>query len=250
MDAAAIFKINTSFNITGRGIAAYGHVIEGKVLPGYSATIEIDGQPAKVKIKSLGMGRPDENGNMQWGLILEFENTAFEKIAATNRIKEQTIGVYPDTISIEDLNTVLYKLQQLLYGYNYEVLFGVESFNNCEDLDNFKLRLKKRFPNSMAESIVPVPVSVEDFWREIEFALGYRGDSTAGVQIDEEKFGQFLMLKAYFSNFLRESIKPNSEIYSYPDVEGIPGYPVWWDFRFIILSNGFNAIFVYGSASD
>jgi hypothetical protein len=44
MKSAVTFKINTSFNITGRGLAAYGYVIEGKVLPGYSAIIDINGR--------------------------------------------------------------------------------------------------------------------------------------------------------------------------------------------------------------
>ena len=250
MKPSATFKIKSSFNITGRGVTAYGCFVEGQVLPGYSTTIDINGHHANVKIKSFGMGRPDEDGNMQWGLILEFESAAIENIARTNRIKEQIITIYADTISIDDLNTVLYKLQQLLYGYNYEVLLGVESFENCEDLEQFKVRLKERFPNSTPESVTPVPLAIDDFWEEVEFGLEYRGDSGAGVQLDGEKLRQFATLKAYFCNFLQECIKPNSQIYSYPDERGIPGYPVWWDFRFIILTIGYNTIFVYGSASD
>lgn len=100
MKPAATFKINTSFNLTKLGVTAYGHIIAGSVLPGYSATIDIDGQPAKVKIKRIGMGRPAQDGTMQHGLTLEFENTSLEQIAATQRIKEQTIPVYQDTIPI------------------------------------------------------------------------------------------------------------------------------------------------------
>ena len=96
MNSAAIFKIHTSFNLTGRGVVAYGHLIKGNVLPGYSSIIDFDGHSAKVTIKEIGMGRSDEEGNMSWGLILKFEDINLEKIAAVDRIKEQIITIYTD----------------------------------------------------------------------------------------------------------------------------------------------------------
>jgi hypothetical protein len=94
MKHVATFKILTSFNLTKLGVTAYGHIIEGKILSGFSATIDINGKPAKVRIKGLGMGRPDENGILNWCLILEFENSDLEKIAQIERIKEQTVALY------------------------------------------------------------------------------------------------------------------------------------------------------------
>jgi hypothetical protein len=149
-----------------------------------------------------------------------------------------------------DLNNVLHKLQQVLYGYNYEVTFGVEIFNNCETLEEFKLLLKNKFPDSRPDSVEIVPVTNDEFWEEIEYALEYRGDSSAGVQLDHSDQRQFLLLKNHYVNYLRTHVEPNSKVFLYPDEWGIPGYPVFWDFRFVILSKGAVAIFVYGSASD
>ena len=247
---AASFKIRDSFNIITRGLAAYGIVLEGRILPGYSTIIDISGQPARVKIRSWGMGRADENGNMQWGLILEFENKELEKIARTDKIKEQIIAIYRDTISVKDLNTVLEKLQQAHNGKNYQASFGIEIFNNCQTLQEVKSGLKDKFPHSKPESIVPVPITEDEFWKEIEYALEYRGDESHGIQFSEAELKKYFLLKEAYTNFLRASIEPDSEFYSYPDETGIPGYPVFWDFRLIILTKGANALFVYGSASD
>jgi len=40
------------------------------------------------------MGRADEQGIMQWALILAFEDNNLEKQALVNRIKEQTVQIY------------------------------------------------------------------------------------------------------------------------------------------------------------
>jgi hypothetical protein len=90
----AIFKVHTSFNLTGRGVVIYGHLIEGNVLPGSSSLIEINATHARVRILEVGMGRPDGEGNTPWGLILAFENKDLEKIAITDRIKEQVITIF------------------------------------------------------------------------------------------------------------------------------------------------------------
>lgn len=150
----------------------------------------------------------------------------------------------------QNLNTTIYELQQLLYGYNYEVIFGVEIFNNCDNLEEFKVQLKKKFPGSKPESVTPIPVTTADLLDEIEFALDYRGDNAAGVQLSGSKLERFLHLKAFLLNFINESIHPDSKVYSYPDETGIPGYPVWWDYRFILFSGGRKALFIYGAASD
>jgi len=247
---AATFKIYTSFNITTRGVVAYGIILDGKILLGYSAVIDINGQSARVRITGRDMGRVDDNGNMQLGLLLEFENKELEKIASIDKIKEQTIAIYRNTISFDDLNAVLRKLQRVLRGNNYVVTLGVEVFNNCDHLEEVKLRIKNTFPHSKPESVVPVPMTQDEFWEDIENGLEYRGDESAGLRLSESGLRKFSTLKLEYINFLRDRIEPDSGIYAYPDESGIPGYPVWWDFRYIILSPGSDALFVYGSASD
>jgi hypothetical protein len=49
---------------------------------------------------------------------------------------------------------------------------------------------------------------------------------------------------------VKRFIQPNSKIYAYPDMQGIPGYPVFWDYRYIIFSESGQALFTYGACSD
>jgi|SRR5579863_3901605 len=153
-------------------------------------------------------------------------------------------------IPIEELNTTLYSLQKLLNGYNYEVVMGVEIFANCKTLEDVKLCLENKFPRSNPEVAVSGQATLDQFWQKLEFALEYRGDNVAGVELSGPKLDQFLQLKESLLSFLGDNIQPDSKIYFYSEDEGIPGYAVWWDFRFIILSSRTNALFVYGAASD
>ena len=150
----------------------------------------------------------------------------------------------------QDIDVILYKLEQLLYGYNYQVTFGIETFGNCHTIKDFKIRLKEKFPDTKPESVIPIPTSIEALLAEIDFALEYREDNAAGVKLTASEIEEFTSLKEGFLAFLHARISPESVILSYPDEKGIPGYPVFWDYRFIILSPNTDALFVFGSSSD
>jgi hypothetical protein len=94
MPATATFKIETSFNITSLGVVAVGAVLEGSVGIGNKSVINIQGKLSKVIVKTLGMGRPDNEGIMKWGLFFTFENPDHEKLAIEYRIQEQIIKLY------------------------------------------------------------------------------------------------------------------------------------------------------------
>jgi len=53
-----------------------------------------------------------------------------------------------------------------------------------------------------------------------------------------------------YKSIINDYINQNTKIYYYADEQGIPGYPVWWDFRFIVFVDDGNCLFIYGSASD
>lgn len=151
-------------------------------------------------------------------------------------------------MTIENIKTTLYKLEKLMYGFNYEVCLGIEIFEGCSDIDNFKICLKKTYPG-IDLGVSPIAISIVDFWEEINFSLTYRGDKRLGVELVVKNQEAFESLEKEYKNFLTSQIKPNVKIYSYPDHTAIPGYPVWWDYRFIIQSEN-SYIFIYGSASD
>jgi hypothetical protein len=150
----------------------------------------------------------------------------------------------------ESMRDILDQLEHIMYGYNYQVTFGIDIFENCTNLDEFKINLKKRFPYSRPENANLILYNVEDFWNEINFGLNYRGDSAAGLRLDEKENEKLEKLQLSYKDFLRQFINENTKIFSYPDEEGIPGYPVYWDYRFVVQTDNDKCIFIYGSSSD
>ncbi len=148
-----------------------------------------------------------------------------------------------------DIGTTLYQLEQLMYGYNYEVKFGIDFFDHCTNLEAFKAALKKAYPNSQPDEITLVPMSLDDFWEEINFGLDYRGDTWAGLSLNQEREEKLKQRQKEYKEYISSFINHNTTIYNYPDEKGIPGYPVFWDYRFVLLSEG-KCLFIYGSASD
>ena len=150
----------------------------------------------------------------------------------------------------ESMRDILDQLEHIMYGYNYQVTFGIDIFENCTNLDEFKINLKKRFPESRPEIANFILYNVEDFWDEINLGLNYRGDSAAGLTLDEKANEKLEKLQLSYKDFLRQFINENTKIFSYPDEEGIPGYPVYWDYRFVVQTDNDKCIFIYGSSSD
>ena len=90
------FKIIESFNITGRGIVAFGHFIDGHAKVGSTSIVEINGTSANVKIIGIDIGNPGADDIIPFGLLLSFENPDLKNIAMSERIKEQTIEIVFD----------------------------------------------------------------------------------------------------------------------------------------------------------
>ena len=57
-------------------------------------------------------------------------------------------------------------LMRLMYGYNYQVTFGFEVFENCLDENDFGRRLKRRYSEADPENIKLVVINKEDMWEE------------------------------------------------------------------------------------
>ena len=39
---------------------------------------------------------------------------------------------------------IIEQLEKLMYGHNYQVTFGIDVFDNCPSLNDFKINLKKK----------------------------------------------------------------------------------------------------------
>ena len=90
------FKIETSFNITGRGIVVSGQVIEGVPLVGTFLSANISGEEEIIKIIGTEIGNPDANGIMKFGLLLSIEDPLRVKHIGENKIKEQVVSIFKD----------------------------------------------------------------------------------------------------------------------------------------------------------
>src|SRR5689334_2355162 len=139
-------------------------------------------------------------------------------------------------MSIDDVKVSLYKLGQLMYGYNYEVHFGIELFNNCKEYEDFSNRLKSIFPTSQPASVKLVPLDLQSFWEAINYGLQYRGDDVSGLKLTDKKQERVSSEQKIYIDFLQEFISETAQIFAYPDETGIPGYPVYWDYRFVLFN--------------
>jgi hypothetical protein len=137
-----------------------------------------------------------------------------------------------------------------MYGYNFEVTFGIEVFENCSSYDDFAKQLKTVFPGTRPREILPLVVSKEEVWQDLLECLEYRGDNSAILILDEFQANAVKDEQAKYMRFIERFLSQATQIYSYPDSEGIPGYPVWWDYRYIIFSIDGQALFIHGACSD
>lgn len=150
--------------------------------------------------------------------------------------------------SSAEMRDLIFQLEYLLFGQNYQVHIGGVLLGQCDSINSCINALKVTFSISYEPQIEDT--TLETVLSEIDSGFGYRGDSGAGFQLsatEEESLGQ---LTKQYKNFLSNYISTNSEFYRYKNDEGIPGYPVFWDYRFIIHNRNAESIFLYASSSD
>src|SRR5205085_11418134 len=100
------------------------------------------------------------------------------------------------------------------------------------------------------EKFQPSLIAEADFWKDVNFALAYRGNDGAGLKLtvaqEEKLLAEQMKLKSYLKQFISGATK----FYSYPEDLGISGYVVFWGFTFLLLNASQPSILIYGSASD
>ena len=93
MNAIGTFKIETSFNVTGRGIIAVGQIIEGSSKLGSFISIDISGKQEILKIIGIERGNPDGNNITRYGLLLSIDDSGRIKYIAENKLTEQIVEI-------------------------------------------------------------------------------------------------------------------------------------------------------------
>jgi hypothetical protein len=151
----------------------------------------------------------------------------------------------------EEIDRLINQIQKLMYGVNFEVTLGIEIFENCISLADVNHAIKITFPNANVESITPIPVTQQEFWDDINEKFDYRGDGIGNyLKLSIEKETALKLKQNDLRKFISEYRIKDTKIYSYPFLEGIPGYPVYWEYSFVLLNINSKSIFLYGSSSD
>jgi hypothetical protein len=148
-----------------------------------------------------------------------------------------------------NINEILEGLNNLMYGHNYEVYFGIDIFEG-ESVDDFERCLKKRHPNVSIDSIEPVIIIVEDLIMDVRKKFDYRGDFASGLELTSENEGKLRNLQEKYFEYISGFFHNEMKCYSYQYLEGIPGDYAFWDFRYVLYLNNNRILFLYGTASD
>lgn len=136
-----------------------------------------------------------------------------------------------------------------MYGHNFEVCLGVDIFNGTTE-DDFSKELKSKYPNTDPYRSPLNECSKQEFFEDIQDKFNYRGDRGAGLSLTKTKELELKNFQRQFFDFITQNINEKSKFYTYPDPDGIPGYPVFWEYRFVVFTDQGNILFVYGSSSD
>ena len=94
MKKIGTFKIETSFNVTGRGIVAVGQIIDWTPKFGKYISIDISGKQEILKITGIESGNPDKNGVVRFGLLLSIDDPVRNKYIADNKLSEQISNIF------------------------------------------------------------------------------------------------------------------------------------------------------------
>jgi len=151
----------------------------------------------------------------------------------------------------EKIDRLINQIQKLMYGLNYEVTLGIEILEDCVSFEDINYVIKMKFPKTTIESITFIPVTEQDFWDDINEKFDYRGDGIGSyLKLTTEKETALKLKQNDLRKFISKYIIKDTNIYSYPFLEGIPGYPVYWEYSFVLLNPSGNSLFIYGSSSD
>lgn len=149
------------------------------------------------------------------------------------------------------IDNLLKQIQKLLYGVNYEVTLGIEILEGCASIEDINKAIKKKFSTTNIESINVVAVTEQDFLNDINEKLDYRGDGFGSyLTLSAEKATTLQLKQKDLRALISGYITKDTILYSYPFLECIPGYSVYWEYSFVLLNTSGSSLFIYGSASD
>lgn len=147
-----------------------------------------------------------------------------------------------------EINPLIKAISSAMYGHNFEVELGFDVFSGSSEADFFAA-LKARYPDADTSQTL-TPVSANSLLAHIHECFNYRGDDGAGLKLSIEKERELLDLQQQYFEVLDGFLGRDTRPFVLPNYKGLPGYPVWWDFWYVIFSEGNRIALVYGSSSD
>ena len=145
------------------------------------------------------------------------------------------------------VEALLAELEQLLYGYNYQVF-----------LHAYRVSFAPGEPTAwyVAQALGPsavvtgsVPVSGPEIAAEVEQSLRYAGDEGSGPKPAALRSARFNELVLAVLSELERATAGASLLAEFGLREGHPAYPVFWDFAYVIAGPAGGLVFI-GSSSD
>ena len=147
-------------------------------------------------------------------------------------------------MTIDEIKKTLSRLENLMYGGNYEVGFGIYLYDNCFTIADFKIKVEADYKDTIIENSAPILYNMSDFWEDVNYGLTFRGDDNVGLvltKIDEEKI---LEQQEIYKGFIKEFITNGTKVFCIPTRQG-----VFWNYAFLLISED-KCLFTYGFADD
>ncbi len=173
----------------------------------------------------------------------------FAKPLPLAAIVDTTINVRISRPMTSNINDTIKQIEHLMYGYNFEVCIGIDIFNGKTNID-FEKAVKEKYPNTNPQLYPLSSLNKDELLDDIIEKLNFRGDTAAGLTLTEEKEIKLKALQQKYLDFIGQFINEQTKYFYYSDPDGIPGYPVFWDYRYVLFADNDKIVLVYGSSSD
>lgn len=148
-----------------------------------------------------------------------------------------------------DVDELLARLERVMYGLNYATTFRLLPLPAGTSLKGAEAAIVGVYPK--AELTGPTPADAATVWEEIGYAFDYRGDIAhgSGLELTDDQEIELRELQDRYRDYVRGFIGPESTIYT-GGCRGLPGYPVFWGFCFLLLNADREGLLLFGDASD
>ena len=136
-----------------------------------------------------------------------------------------------------------------MYGYNYEVFFGIDIFDS-NNLNDIYQKIKLKYSHHEPSEVHLIRNTENEFWNKINYGLMYRGGDVAGLTLSSVQESELNIEQEMYKSFLRNFLAETVKIYSFPNKAYMPFMHLFWGFSFILVNDDLPSVFIYGGSID